>query len=136
MGAPSLLHETRVADLETLATLALFTAPVYLPWRLRPDVARVSPAGRALFLGDAKATETAGCAATFTRLRWYATGLPSVEPELEYALVALAVDDGPTVREWEHALALAFGAYTVTGARTSIASLDETAVVSLSFPVR
>jgi hypothetical protein len=64
--------------LETLATLAGFTAPLVLAWRLRPDVARVCPRSGAAFLGGAKDTETPGCEATRSRLRWYALGSRTV----------------------------------------------------------
>ena len=131
MGAPSLAHEQRVDDLSTLATLAGFTACVQLPWRLRPDVARSCPARRALFLGDAKATEVPRCAATFARLRWYATALRTVTPKFDYALVALAVDDGELVRDWERTLVAAFGAPNIAGGTTSSASFGDTVVVSL-----
>lgn len=78
MSAPSVAHESRVRDLETLATLAGFAAPLAFAWRLRPDVARVCPRSGAVFLGDAKDTETPGCDATRARLRWYVLGSRTV----------------------------------------------------------
>lgn len=134
MGAPTVTHESRVEDLETLATLAAFTAPLALPWRLRPDVVRINAESRALFLGDAKATETPGCAATFARLRWYAAGLRTLASRIEWALVALAVEAGPCVPEWRRTILRAFAAdAAATVMRTSTACFDDTAVVSVEF---
>jgi len=48
-----------------------YTAPVNMPWRLRPAVLRGSPATGSLFIGDAKETERPSCADTLLRLRWY-----------------------------------------------------------------
>lgn len=60
-----------IRDLETLATLAGFTAHLVLAWRLQPDVLRACAHDSSVFLGDAKDTETPGCEATRRRLRWY-----------------------------------------------------------------
>lgn len=131
MGAPTLTHESRVAHLETLATLAAFTTPVALPWRLRPDVARINEAHRGLFLGDAKATETPGCSATLARLHWYAVGLRALEIDVARAVVALAVDDARYGRGWQRALLSTFVGDVVSVNRTSIAVFDGTAIVGL-----
>jgi hypothetical protein len=80
VGAPTDAHEQRVGELETLAILAGYTTPVDMPWRLRPDVLRGSPATGGLFIGDAKETERPSCADTLRRLCWYVTaavGAPS-----------------------------------------------------------
>ena len=52
MSAPTNAHEQRVGELDTLAILAGYTAPVKMPWRLRPDVLRGSPATGGPFIGD------------------------------------------------------------------------------------
>ncbi len=130
MGAPSVAHEQRVDDLATLATLAGFTTDLQLPWRLRPDVARVCAGHRSLFVGDAKATETPGCAATFARSRWYATALQTIVL-VEYALVALAIDDTEDVRAWQRTLTAAFGGRNLACSGTSTAAIGGTFLVSL-----
>ncbi len=71
MSAPSTLHENRVAQLDTLAVLAGCRSPARLGSGTLPDVARVDRPVRRLFIGDGKATETAGCSETQRRLRRY-----------------------------------------------------------------
>jgi hypothetical protein len=70
MSAPSPEHERRVALLDAAAILAGCTQSIRLGSRLAPDVCRVSDDGR-VFVGDAKATEPAGCGDTARRLRRY-----------------------------------------------------------------
>jgi hypothetical protein len=106
MGAPSLGHEDRVAELESLATLAGFTSDARLPWRLRPDVARICPSTGAMFLGDAKQTEDPGCAATLRRLRWYGIAMASMPRQAYPFTVALAVPAGSCGAGWARALVL------------------------------
>src|SRR4051794_19346643 len=91
MGAPTTEHEARVDELRTLATLAGFTVEVRFPWRLRPDVARVSPLSLRLLLADAKHTEDPGCDATLHRLRWYATAVAGLPEAAAPVTLALAV---------------------------------------------
>jgi hypothetical protein len=50
--APTNAHEQRVGELDTLAILAGYTAPVKMPWRLRSDVLRGRPATGGPFIGD------------------------------------------------------------------------------------
>lgn len=96
------MHESRVCDLETLAALAGYTEPVAFGWRLRPDVVRACPCNGALFIGDAKDTETPGCAATRARLRWYCVGAASY-PRVP-VVMALAVSAEASVRGWRAAV--------------------------------
>jgi hypothetical protein len=72
VSAPSVEHETRVSDLIALATLAGYQRDVDLMTRQRPDVVRIHDHRPALFVGDAKARETAGCRSTRHRLVSYA----------------------------------------------------------------
>ena len=82
MSAPSAMHEERREDLATIFRLAGMTSPAHLQWWLRPDVSLATPCSRMLGIGDAKATERPGEAATLRRLvgyvrtakRWHATG--------------------------------------------------------------
>lgn len=69
--SPSILHESRVGTLDALARLAGCGRTVELDRHLHPDVVRSDWGGRRLFVGEAKATETAGCQATARRLRRY-----------------------------------------------------------------
>lgn len=71
MSAPSPDHQERVDLLRSIATLSGYPCDVPIDDALVPDVARLSRATRGLFVGDAKATETSGCAATSERLQNY-----------------------------------------------------------------
>jgi hypothetical protein len=52
VSAPTNSHEQRVDELDTLAIFAGYTAPVNMPWQLRPDVLCGSPATGDPFIGD------------------------------------------------------------------------------------
>ena len=71
MTAPSTLHEERVALLEACAVLAGHLTPGRLAPDEYPDVVRLDLHRCSLFVGDAKATETPGCAATRARVHGY-----------------------------------------------------------------
>jgi hypothetical protein len=107
MGAPTTEHEARVDELRTLATLAGFTVDVRLPWRLRPDVARLSPVALRLLVGDAKHTEDPACTETLHRLRWYATAIAGFPEPAMPATLALAVPGGGDPRAWGRLLVAA-----------------------------
>lgn len=72
MSAPGQDHEARAALLDACALLTGHTARTRLSLRDVPDVVRTDPARARLFVGDAKDTETPGCAATARRLGSYA----------------------------------------------------------------
>lgn len=74
MSAPSVLHDHRVDVLGDLADLAGYTVAVDLYDGLRPDLCRLHHSARALLIGDAKATEHPGDAATRARLNRYVHG--------------------------------------------------------------
>lgn len=82
MSAPSAVHEARRDDLATVFLLAGLTSPAHLQWWFRPDVSLAARGARVLGIGDAKATERPGDAATLRRLvgyvraarRWYEAG--------------------------------------------------------------
>jgi hypothetical protein len=69
---PSLEHEVRVAFLNDLAILAGFhhSAPMDVVIGI-PDTLRLSLPSGDIFIGDAKATETAGCEETRRRIGQY-----------------------------------------------------------------
>lgn len=91
-GGPSLIHEERAETLAAMATLAGYTVAVNaLPDRSRPDVLRTRPSDRAIFLGDAKATETPGNQETRARLRRYLTFMRSYVAAGGFGVVALIV---------------------------------------------
>jgi hypothetical protein len=104
MGSPTPEHESRVDELRTLATLAGFTVDVRLPWRLRPDVARLSARTLRLLVGDAKHTEDPDCDATLHRLRWYTTALAGVPARATTVTLALAVPAEGDARGWARLL--------------------------------
>lgn len=71
MGAPSPLHEARRDVLGDVASLAGFYIDVPLAADEYPDVVRLHHHRPALFVGDAKATESPSCEATRARLTRY-----------------------------------------------------------------
>lgn len=71
MGAPSPLHEMRREMLGGAAALAGFYTVVPLAANEYPDVVRLHSQRPALFVGDAKATESPTCEATRGRLCRY-----------------------------------------------------------------
>lgn len=92
-GGPSLLHESRVETLATLATLSGFdSGPDTLPGGARPDVLLLRADDGAMFVGDAKATETPGNAETYERLSHYADCLATWVTAGTTGVLALAVD--------------------------------------------
>src|SRR5574337_181068 len=78
MGAPSVGHEVRRKVLDALAVLAGYTLQLRtgLPDGRQPDVVRLSPRHRSLFIGDAKISEgpfqTWTCVRLCAYLRWFA----------------------------------------------------------------
>lgn len=92
-GGPSQLHEARVETLQTLAALSGFqSGPDLLPGGSRPDVLLLRAGDGAVFVGDAKATETPGNSETFERLSNYAKFLTAWTETGLTAVFALAVD--------------------------------------------
>lgn len=92
-GGPSLLHESRVETLETLATLGGFEyGPNVLLDGSRPDVLRLRPRDSSLFIGDAKATETPGNTETYERLGRYVAFIATWTQRGCSSLFTLAVD--------------------------------------------
>ncbi len=117
-----------MCDLDTLAALAGYTEPASFGWRLRPDVVRACPRTGALFVGDAKDTETPGCTATRARLRWYCVGVAS--RTRVPAVMALAVSAEASVPGWRAALVRAARA---TGCRVTLwrtTALGDTVVIT------
>lgn len=96
MGRPTRLHEDRKDALDTLATLCGFTQNLAggLPDGSRPDVLRVSIARRAIFIGEAKATESAHSTEVAARLTNYMNWLCAAPAG---SVIALGVG-------WEHTL--------------------------------
>jgi hypothetical protein len=87
---PSPEHERRRELLACLAILAGCTRGVpAFPDGLMPDVLRIRLGNDLLFVGDAKATETAGCAATAARLDAYFTWIQVHAATGRAAVVAL-----------------------------------------------
>jgi hypothetical protein len=105
MSAPTEAHERRVADLLTLATLAGFTADLAIEGHLRPDVVRANFSSRRFFLGDAKETESPGCANTRRRLLRYARAARAWTCSGEGVVIALAFKTPAHARGWLHLLA-------------------------------
>src|SRR5688572_5524744 len=94
VGRPTQLHEDRKSALDTLATLCGFTQDLAgsFPDGKRPDVLKVSIARRAIFIGEAKATESAHSAEVAARLTNYLLWLRAAPRD---SAIALGVG-------WEH----------------------------------
>lgn len=93
-GGPSALHECRAATLVTIAALTGHVLPLdALPDGSIPDALRLRPTDGSLFVGDAKATETPGNAATLGRLDRYARALARWARARGPGVLALAVTD-------------------------------------------
>jgi len=99
----SIAHENRTAVLTTLGFLAGCRSAVHLESALHPDVLLADHRKRWLFLGDAKASETAGCEATARRLRRYVRALSPWRAG-GYG-VRLAVCTPTDSGDWERSLA-------------------------------
>lgn len=129
-GGPSDLHEARVEMIGTLATLCGYEeGPDALPDGTRPDVLRVRQQDRSLFLGDAKATETAGNRETFERLSHYALVLGEWTRRGYDGVLALAVD-ADAAWGWLRTLRALVSSCSDLPASTRVDFLDErTAVV-------
>lgn len=104
--APSLIHETLVAHLETLGRLSGHSLPLdgRLPDGTRPDVVLADPDSRSLFLGDAKVSETGRNHGAAVRLRHYLRTTEACPPFPR--LLAVAVPDVESAASWQDALHL------------------------------
>lgn len=109
MSAPSQAHEERVELLRTIAALAGFGCDIVVGDAVIPDVARVSLSSRALFLGDAKATETSGCNATSERLVRYVRAVDANIGSRRSILFVIAHGDLSDQHGWAKALEQALG---------------------------
>jgi hypothetical protein len=105
MSAPSTSHKERVQVLRSIATLAGFDRDVAIGAGLIPDVARLCLASGGLFIGDAKATETSGCAATAERLEAYVRAIRPTDrdPHASSLLMVLA-HEARAADDWLSAL--------------------------------
>lgn len=85
-SVPSHRHEERRAMLETVATLAGFTANITLPYSVIPDVSRISLESGSIFIGEAKESETPQDFNTMARIekymQWLLQKRPSQHPDL------------------------------------------------------
>jgi hypothetical protein len=104
MSAPSPEHEERVRVLEAVAMLAGFTGAIAFNPPLEPDVFRVDFKRHRVFVGDAKATETAGSHATKARLMRYARATLSWCAGGADAVLAVAHSQPHHSHEWLDAL--------------------------------
>jgi hypothetical protein len=102
MTAPSKRHEVRRQALQDMAGMAGLTEPLYLGIGLNPDLARQRPGRRVFLVGDAKETETPGCAATWRRLRAYGVAIGDLVVAGGRGRLVLAVPDhdGRAVARW------------------------------------
>jgi len=107
LTAPTRKHETLRDLLEDVAVLAGFCVRVEPPLDSgkRPDVLRVRPRDRLLFLGEAKSTETPGCAETRARLFSYMRWIHGViTPTVTAAVIVIAFPHRVSADTWAAAL--------------------------------
>lgn len=104
MSAPTLAHEARRDELELLATLAGIHVPTYLGIGLEPDVTRIDPRRRILFVGDAKETETPSSLSTRRRLARYAEAARPAAFSQAAVVFAIAHPSPPAGRRWSRLL--------------------------------
>lgn len=125
MGAPTKAHEQRIDVLRDMAAVAGLVESFSLGVGLEPDVALRRRSSALVLVGDAKATETPGCAATSRRLSTYAWSLIDVVRRGVRARLVLAVPtSGERItRAWCDVLAIA--APPVPRSTPSHARVDE-----------
>jgi hypothetical protein len=129
MSAPSLRHEEAVSVLRTVATLAGYHRDISIGDGLVPDVARLSATG--LFVGDAKASETSGCAATNLRLQAYFRAGDAHRLSGGRLLVMIAHGDLDDQHGWAAALRKAlFGAGLQSPRASESVVLDDECVLA------
>jgi phosphoglycolate phosphatase-like HAD superfamily hydrolase len=102
---PSAAHQRRVKILDELACLSgHFVSLNALPDGRRPDVLRLNLAGRALFVGDAKATEHPVDAAARARLESYASWIAAHVRAGGVGLFVVCAGNLPRAADWASAL--------------------------------
>lgn len=134
-GGPSQLHEERVELLRTLATLSGFQpGPDVLIGGWRPDALLLRSQDGALFVGDAKATETPGNNETFERLCHYADFLSGWVESGSTGVLALTVDVSDAYTWLRVLRALSFGPSGGQSVRGRVDQIDDaTAVIWENF---
>ena len=128
---PGTPHARRLDVLVELAVLAGFVERLaQLPDGSIPDVLRVEPWSGAVFLGDAKDTETPGCAATRARLLGYAAWFSALpRRRLARSVMALCFGEPRHATEWGEALRDLFDRVGVVGYAIEEHRIDADAIV-------
>lgn len=100
---PSVIHEDRAEMLDTLAVLAGFLERVGCPFpdRATPDVLRISLARRAMFIGEAKASESPGDTNAQIRLLAYLRWTAAATLAGVSTVFAMCIDRANRCR-WRH----------------------------------
>ena len=129
---PSERHEERRAVLDAIAVISGFTVSGHLPDGSIPDVFRVDPRCGAVFLADAKETETPGNRETQDRLSGYMRWFAHTVRSSPGSVFAICVGDPASAPEWQSVLrGLAIGA-GLPGARVEASLIDlDLVVISL-----
>ena len=92
----------------------------------------ICPSTAALFIGDAKETETPGNVATFGRLRWYASAVTGASDPGRRIVFALAVPCTHDSRSFAARLVVAVSPRLRAGAPTTTRIGDMTVVAVLA----
>ena len=104
MSAPSITHESRVAVLATLASLAGASLPGSIGRGHVPDVVRLSTDGHVAFIGDAKASESAENPATRYRLYRYFRAARRLVSRGTVVRIAICHGESLNAAPWERVL--------------------------------
>jgi hypothetical protein len=124
-------HERRRGVLADLAKLGGFLEDLRsLPDGSIPDVLRLDPWSGAVFLADAKDTETPGCAATAARLARYVEWFCSQpSPQRERSVMALCFGEAEQAAEWATVLSDLFAQAGFAVRRVGAHRVDAESVV-------
>jgi hypothetical protein len=129
MSAPSELHEIRVGLLASMASLAGYSIDIQIYNGLRPDIARLNPSHCAIFIADAKATESPSNTETRARLLGYISSA-QIWQRIGFAIY-IAIGHGPDrAHEWESALRSLCTLYGTPPTKLATYSLDDTTWVT------
>jgi hypothetical protein len=136
---PGARHEERVRLLRSLAILSGYIKAASLNASCRPDVFQVNPSARAVFLGEAKHSETSGKLETRLRLAHYLDGVAAWCRFGFSARFVICASGGRRIAyTWERAL-LELGPrrnLSVVGLEATTISADDFVVALALFPHR
>ena len=128
---PSVAHERRRALLDVLGRMAGYGWGPHggFPDRRQPDVLRYDPRCRSIFVGEAKETESPGCAATRERLRGYLLWMRAITRLRGAGTLAVCAGDSNAAIGWANTLRRLAEECKLPNCVSRAAVLDDDAVV-------